>query len=41
MAGTAKTYLHFAKPLDQIALESNLTMDQLIGKLGKITKQPL
>ncbi len=33
-----KNILHFSKPLDQFALESNLTVDELIGKLGKITK---
>jgi uncharacterized protein YyaL (SSP411 family) len=32
-----KNILHFSKPLDQFALESNLSIDELIGKLGKIT----
>jgi uncharacterized protein YyaL (SSP411 family) len=32
-----KNILHLSKPLDQLALESNLTIDELIGKLGKIT----
>jgi uncharacterized protein YyaL (SSP411 family) len=31
-----KNILHFAAPLEQIASESNLTIDELIGKLGKI-----
>jgi uncharacterized protein YyaL (SSP411 family) len=33
---TGKNILHFAVPLEQIASESNLTMDELIGRLGKI-----
>ena len=32
-----KNILHLSKPLDQFALESNLSVDELIGKLGKIT----
>ncbi len=32
-----KNILHLSKPLDQVALESNLSIDELIGKLGKIT----
>jgi uncharacterized protein YyaL (SSP411 family) len=34
---TGKNILHLALPLEQVAAESNLTMDLLIGKLGKIT----
>ena len=34
---TGKNILHLALPLEQVAAESNLTMDELIGKLGKIT----
>ena len=34
---TGKNILHLALPLEQVAAESNLTMDALIGKLGKIT----
>ncbi len=33
-----KNILHFAKPLDQLAAESNLTIDELIGKIGVITR---
>lgn len=36
---TGKNILHLAMPLEQVAAESDLTMDQLIGKLGKITKK--
>jgi uncharacterized protein len=32
-----KNILHFAKPFDQLASENNLTQDELVGKLGKIT----
>ncbi len=32
-----KNILHLATPLEQLAKETNLTMDQLIGKIGKIT----
>ncbi len=32
-----KNILHLALPLEQVATESNLTMDALIGKLAKIT----
>jgi uncharacterized protein YyaL (SSP411 family) len=32
-----KNILHFALPLEQFASESNLTIDELITKLGKIT----
>jgi uncharacterized protein YyaL (SSP411 family) len=31
-----KNLLHFAKPLEQVALEANLTLDELILRLGKI-----
>ncbi len=31
-----KNILHFAAPLEQLASESNLTVDELIGRLGKI-----
>jgi uncharacterized protein YyaL (SSP411 family) len=31
-----KNILHFAAPLEQLAAESNLTIDELIGRLGKI-----
>jgi uncharacterized protein YyaL (SSP411 family) len=31
-----KNILHFAKPLEQVALEANLTLDELILRLGKI-----
>ena len=31
-----KNILHFAKPIDQLSQENNLTMDQFIGRLGKI-----
>jgi uncharacterized protein YyaL (SSP411 family) len=34
---TGKNILHLAMPLEQIASESNLTIDALIGKLEKIT----
>jgi uncharacterized protein YyaL (SSP411 family) len=34
---TGKNILHLAMPLEQVASESNLTIDELIGKLGKIT----
>ncbi len=34
---TGKNILHLALPLEQVAAEFNLTMDLLIGKLGKIT----
>jgi uncharacterized protein YyaL (SSP411 family) len=34
---TGYNILHLAMPLEQVASESNLTMDALIGKLGKIT----
>jgi uncharacterized protein len=34
---TGKNILHLALPLEQVAAESNLTVDALIGKLGKIT----
>ncbi len=34
---TGKNILHLAVPLEQVAAESNLTMDQLIAKLAKIT----
>jgi uncharacterized protein len=34
---TGKNILHLALPLEQVAAESNLTMNALIGKLGKIT----
>jgi uncharacterized protein len=34
---TGKNILHLAMPLEQVAYESNLTIDALIGKLGKIT----
>ncbi len=37
MAKLAKNILHLAMPLEQVASESNLTIDELIGKLGKIT----
>jgi uncharacterized protein YyaL (SSP411 family) len=33
-----KNILHLAKPLEQVAAESNLTLDKLILKLGKIRK---
>jgi uncharacterized protein YyaL (SSP411 family) len=33
-----KNILHLALPLEQVASESNLTVDQLIGKLAKITR---
>jgi uncharacterized protein YyaL (SSP411 family) len=33
---TGKNILHLAMPLEQVASESNLTIDELIGKLGKI-----
>jgi uncharacterized protein YyaL (SSP411 family) len=33
-----KNILHLAKPLEQVAAESNLTLDELILKLGKIRK---
>ncbi len=33
-----KNILHFAKPLDRLAAESNLTVDELIGKIGVITR---
>ena len=36
---TGKNILHLALPLEQVAEESNLTMDQLIGKLAKITNK--
>ena len=32
-----RNILHFSKPLDQLAAESNLTIDELIGILGRIT----
>jgi uncharacterized protein YyaL (SSP411 family) len=32
----SKNILHFALPIEQLASESNLTMDELIGRLGKI-----
>ena len=32
-----KNILHFSKPLDQLAAESNLTIDELIGILERIT----
>jgi uncharacterized protein len=35
-SNNGKNILHFSKPLDQFALESKLTIDELIGKLGKI-----
>jgi uncharacterized protein YyaL (SSP411 family) len=35
---TGKNILHLAMPLEQVASESNLTIDTLIGKLGLITK---
>lgn len=31
-----KNILHFAEPLEQLAAESNMTIDELIGRLGKI-----
>ena len=34
---SGKNILHLAVPLEQVASESNLTMDELIGKLAKIT----
>ena len=34
---TGKNILHLAVPLEQVASESHLSMDALIGKLGKIT----
>ena len=34
---TGKNILHLAMPLEQVASESNLTIDELIGKLGEIT----
>jgi uncharacterized protein len=34
---TRKNILHIAVPLEQAASESNLTMEELIGKLAKIT----
>ena len=34
---TGKNILHLAAPLEQMASESKLTMDELIGKLAKIT----
>jgi uncharacterized protein YyaL (SSP411 family) len=34
---TGKNILHLAMPLEQVASESNLTIDALIGKVGKIT----
>jgi uncharacterized protein YyaL (SSP411 family) len=34
---TGKNILHLAFPLEQVASESNLTINELIGKLGKIT----
>jgi uncharacterized protein YyaL (SSP411 family) len=34
---TGKNILHLAMPLEQVASESNLTIDALISKLGKIT----
>jgi uncharacterized protein len=36
---TGKNILHFAVPMEQVAAESNMTMDQLIGKLAKITNK--
>ena len=32
-----KNILHFAKPIEELAQESNLTIDEFIDKLGKIT----
>jgi uncharacterized protein len=34
---TGKNILHLAMPLEQVASEANLTIDALIGKVGKIT----
>ena len=34
---SGKNILHFCKPIDQLAAENNLTQDQLITKLAKIT----
>ncbi len=34
---TGKNILHLTMPLEQVASESKLTIDSLIGKLGKIT----
>ncbi len=34
---TGKNILHLAMPLEQVACETNLSIDELIGKLGKIT----
>jgi uncharacterized protein len=34
---TGKNILHLAMPLEQVASESNLSIDELISKLGKIT----
>ena len=36
---TGKNILHLAMPLEQVAIELNLTMDQLIGRLAKITNK--
>ncbi len=36
MGRTGKNILHFAASLEQLASESNLTLDELIGRLGKI-----
>lgn len=35
---TGKNILYLAKPLEQVAAESNLTLDELVLKLGKIRK---
>jgi hypothetical protein len=32
-----KNILHFGKPIEELAKESDLTIDEFIGKLGKIT----
>ena len=36
---TGKNILHLAVPLEQVASESNITMDALIGKLARITSK--
>jgi uncharacterized protein len=36
---TGKNILHLAVPQEQVAAESNLSIDQLIGKLAKITNK--
>jgi uncharacterized protein YyaL (SSP411 family) len=35
---TGKNILHFAKPVDQLAAECNLSIDELIAKIGVITR---